>query len=76
MKLLMKALEKRCFVSSSINGGFESEGFHILHSWWVYTIKKGDKSVSLDNEDIAQSQKAKDFKRLLDEFFAVSFPNK
>lgn len=74
MKLLFKALERWIFARSIYPGGYESEWFVFTRTGGVYTIKNGEKIITLDKEVLPVSNQYKQFKSLLTKFLNISFP--
>jgi hypothetical protein len=74
MKLLFKALDRGLLARSVYPGWYESEGFIITKTGWVYTIKHQKHMVMLDRDTLPQSSEYKEFKSLLTKFLDISFP--
>lgn len=74
MQLLYKALERKILVSSVIMKGFASEGFVILLSGGVYTIKHKGQEYSLAKDTHHMSKEYKEFRAILKNFLDVTFP--
>lgn len=70
----MKAFERKLLICSAIHNWYTSEWFDITHTGGMFTIKKWDKVATLENDDIAQSTKVKEFRKLLNDFLTVTFP--
>jgi len=74
MQLILKLLERKVIVSSSINKWYRSEWYDILFSGNVFTIKKWSVEVILGRDDSRLSESYKSFYLVLKDFLDLTFP--